>query len=304
MQEKRIFYIQLFLFLFLFIYLLVNEFREEELPPPEKEVQVLTNYELPNVRIPEQISFAGEPVPLNDPDVRERLDRELHVNTFWHSNTIFLLKRGNRWLPAIAKILKENGIPEDFKYLPLIESDLQNKISPASAVGFWQLLKGTAQDYGLEVNNEVDERYDPIKSTQAASIYLKQAYTKFQSWTNAAASYNLGRRGLTNRLEEQHVESYYDLLLNEETSRYVFRIIAIKMIFENPKQYGFNLSDDQLYHAESLKQVKINHSIANLRDFAFDQGINYKLLKRYNPWLRKNELTVGKDQTYLISIPK
>lgn len=303
MRQKSLIYIQLFIFTFLVVYVGVNELMTDD-EPSTTTIKVMSNYDLPSIEIPDQVRFAGELVPLNDPDVRERLDRELHVNTFWHSNTIFLLKRGNRWLPKIAEVLRENDIPEDFKYLPLIESDLQNKVSPRQAVGFWQLLSGTAKDYGLEVNSQVDERYDPIKSTKAACGYLNQAYTKFQSWTNAAASYNIGMRGLTNRLEKQRVESYYDLLLNEETSRYVFRIIAIKMIFENPQKYGFNLSQDQLYHTEELKKIKVDRSIDNLRDFAFEQGINYKILKRYNPWLRKNELTVRRGKEYYIAIPK
>ncbi|HBH22901.1 MAG TPA: murein transglycosylase [Cytophagales bacterium] len=303
MRQKSLIYIQLFIFTFLVVYVAVNELMSHN-EPTTQTIKVMSNYDLPSIEIPDQVSFAGEWVPLNDPDVRERLDRELHVNTFWHSNTIFLLKRGNRWLPKIAEVLRENDIPEDFKYLPLIESDLQNKVSPRQAVGFWQLLSGTAKDYGLEVNSQVDERYDPIKSTKAACGYLNQAYTKFQSWSNAAASYNIGMRGLTNRLEKQRVESYYDLLLNEETSRYVFRIIAIKMIFENPRKYGFDLSQDQLYHTEELKKIKVDRSIDNLRDFAFEQGINYKILKRYNPWLRKNELTVRRGKEYYIAIPK
>ncbi|MCK5704964.1 MAG: lytic transglycosylase domain-containing protein, partial [Cyclobacteriaceae bacterium] len=182
--------------------------------------------------------FAGERVPLEIPDVHERLDRELHVNTFWHSNTIFLLKRGHRWLPDIKMEFEKVGVPSDLMYLSVIESDLQNKISPSNAVGFWQLLKGTAKDFRLEVTNEVDERYHPMKSTDAAAIYLRKAYQKFGSWTNAAASYNIGRRGLDRALTKQAVTSYYDLLLGEETSRYVFRAIAIKLIFEHPEKYG------------------------------------------------------------------
>jgi len=250
------------------------------------------------------VSFAGEPVPLDDPDVRERLDRELHVNAFWHSNTIFLLKRGNRWLPQIEEVIEANGIPGDLKYLAVIESDLTNVVSYRDAVGFWQLLKGTAKDYGMEVDNEVDERYNPVKSTEVACSYLKKAFEKFGSWTNAVASYNMGMRGLERSLDEQEVDSYYDLLLNEETARYVLRAVAVKLIFENPGEYGFNLSEDQLYKMEKLKQVEVSESIHNLTDFAFEQGINYKLLKRHNPWLRKNSLTVRRGKTYTILIPE
>lgn len=272
-------------------------------PKPIEKKEIILSYGVPELDIPDTILFAGERVPLEIPDVRERLDRELHVNTFWHSNTIFLLKRGNRWLPDMEKELKKEGIPSDLMYLAVIESDLQNKISPSNAVGFWQLLKGTAKDFKLEVTNEVDERYHPLKSTRAAAIYLRKARKKFGSWTNAAASYNIGRRGLDRALKQQGVSSYYDLLLGEETSRYVFRAIAIKLIFENPEDYGFNFSDENLYHKENLEEIKITETINNLRDWAFENHINYKELKRYNPWLRKNRLTVRSGKTYTFQMP-
>jgi membrane-bound lytic murein transglycosylase D len=266
--------------------------------------ETVYSYGVPDLAIPDTLYFAGERVPLEIPDVRERLDRELHVNTFWHSNTIFLLKRGNRWLPSITEILKEYGVPSDLMYLAVIESDLLNKVSPSNAVGFWQLLKGTAQDFKLEVNNEVDERYHPIKSTHAAARYLKKAHEKFGTWANAAASYNIGRRGLSNALDKQDVVSYYDLLVVEETSRYLFRAIAIKMIFENPSIYGFNISEENLYYEEDLENIEITNSIRNLRDWAFEHNINYKILKRHNPWLRTNSLTVRKGKTYIFQLPK
>lgn len=272
--------------------------------PIIEEKEVVVSYGVPELIIPDTVLFAGEQVPLEIPDVRERLDRELHVNTFWHSNTIFLLKRGNRWLSDIEAELKKAEVPSDMMYLALIESDLQNKISPSNAVGFWQLLKGTAKDFKLEVTSEVDERYHPIKSTGAAAKYLNKAHQKFGTWTNAAASYNIGRRGLDRALTKQGVTSYYDLLLGEETSRYVFRAIAIKLIFENPENYGFNFTEESLYHKEDLEEIEINKSIANLRDWAFDNNINYKQLKRYNPWLRKNSLTVRNGKSYIFLIPR
>jgi hypothetical protein len=265
---------------------------------------VVSSYKVPNIGIPDEVYFAGERVPIEIPDVRERLDRELHVNTFWHSNTIFLLKRGHRWLSEMEQIIEEHNIPTDLKYLAVIESDLQNKVSPSNAVGFWQLLKGTAQDYGLEVNSEVDERYHPLKSTAAACQYLKKAYARFGSWADAIASYNMGMRGLSRDMERQSVHSYYDLLLNEETSRYVFRAIAIKLIFENPSKYGFHLSEQDLYKRAELESVDVDQTIPDLRDFAFAHGINYKILKRYNPWLRKNRLGVGRGEEYTLLIPK
>jgi len=269
----------------------------------EEKKEVRLTYGVMQLDVPERIEFAGERVPLEDPDVRERLDRELHVNTFWHSNTIFLLKRGNRWLPDIERIMSGYGIPDDIKYLAVIESDLLNVISPSDAVGFWQLLKDTAIEYGLEVNNEVDERYDPLKSTEAACKYLVKAHRKFGNWTNAAASYNIGMRGLQKGFDKQGVTSYYDLLVGAETARYIFRAIAVKLIFENPGTYGFHLDKQSLYNREKLKTVIIESSIPNLANFAAEQGVNYKILKRHNPWLRKNKLTVRHGKKYTILIP-
>ncbi len=256
-----------------------------------------------SIDIPEAISFAGEPVPLTMPDVRESFDKELQINTYWHSNTLFLIKRANRWLPQIDSVLEKNGIPPDFKYLPLIESALLNDVSPKDAVGFWQILKTSGKEFGLEITNEVDERYDPIKATVAACKYLKQAHGKFGSWTLAAASYNRGMSGVNKSLENQNVKSYYDLHLNDETSRYVFRIIAIKEIVENPQKYGFKLKQGHLYQREKLRHVQVTESIKDLISFAQQQGINYKLLKRHNPWLRGERLTVNKGRSYLIAIP-
>lgn len=252
--------------------------------------------------LPKDLYFSGERVPLEIPDVRERLDRELHINTYWHSSTIFLIKKAHRWLPQIEEILKKEGIPDDFKYLTAIESGFINAISPANAVGFWQIRKGTAKEYGLEVRSEVDERYDPLKSTVAASKYLKRAYAKFGSWTNVAASYNRGMAGLQRALDNQNVESYYDLLLNDETSRYVFRILAIKEIINDPKKYGFDINQTHLYEQEELRYVEVEDDIDDLVEFAQEQGINYKLLKRHNPWLRKEHLNT-KRKSYKIAIP-
>lgn len=295
--------ITIFIFLLLAGIISYLVYRDYFNPAPIAKTEIIVTYGVPELVIPDTVIFAGERVPLEIPDVRERLDRELHVNTFWHSNTIFLLKRGNRWLPEIRAELEKRGVPTDLMYLSVIESDLQNKISPSHAVGFWQLLKGTAKDFKLEVTNEVDERYYPLKSTTAAAKYLSKAHQKFGTWTNAAASYNIGRRGLQRALNKQGVTSYYDLLLGEETSRYVFRAIAIKMIFENPEKYGFNFSDAHLYHKEELQDIEITSSISNLREWAFENNINYKQLKRYNPWLRKNSLIVRSGKTYIFQIP-
>lgn len=292
--------IVLSLLAFIIAYLVYTDFIN---PTPLEKTEIIVSYGVPQLVIPDTVYFAGERVPLEIPDVRERLDRELHINTFWHSNTIFLLKRGARWLPDIKREFEEAGVPSDLMYLSVIESDLQNKTSPSHAVGFWQLLRGTAKDYKLEVTSEVDERYNQMKSTDAAISYLKKNYKKFGSWTNAAASYNIGRRGLDRALTKQAVNSYYDLLLGEETSRYVFRAIAIKLIFENPEKYGFNFTEEHLYQKEDLQEIKITKTIDNLRDWAFENSINYKQLKRYNPWLRKNSLSVRSGKSYVFQIP-
>ena len=253
--------------------------------------------------LPDSLYFAGERVPLEVPDVRERLDRELHINSYWHNNTIFLIKKANRWFPQMERILKEYGIPDDFKYLTAIEGSFRNDISYKNAVGFWQFLKPAGKEFGLEINQEIDERYDPIKSTEAACKYLKRSYKKLGNWTLAAASYNRGVRGMQRALQNQEVDNYYDLLLNEETSRYVFRILAIKEIIEHPKKYGFHIEEDHLYDEEPLRYVEVKQTINDLVRFAHDHGINYKELKRYNPWLRKDRLTVRNGKSYKIAIP-
>ena len=199
-------------------------------------------YQIKGITIPNSIRFAGEKVPVRRVDIRERLDRELLSNSYFHSNTMLLIKRANRYFPVIDTILRSEGVPEDFKFLALIESSLDPiAVSPAGAVGFWQFLKSTGSEYGLEVNNEVDERYHLEKSTRAACRYFKKAYEKYGSWTLAAASYNIGQRRITEELRRQKVDNYYDLLLVDETSRYVFRILAIKQILNDPFAYGFEL---------------------------------------------------------------
>jgi membrane-bound lytic murein transglycosylase D len=254
--------------------------------------------------VPEFLEFAGEKVYMDDPDLRERFDNEIIVNTHFHSSTIFMIKKSNRWFPQMRPILKQYGIPEDFLYLSLIESGLSNDKSPAGAVGFWQFLPSTAKELGLEVNAQVDERYDPLKSTEAACKYLLSAKEKVGSWTNTAAAYNIGIRGLVRQLNHQKVDSYYDLLLNDETSRYVFRVLSMKQILENQEKYGFHIPEDELYPVEEVKIVEIDRTIPDLTEFAFSHGINYKILKRHNPWLRKNSLTLrSSGKIYSIKIP-
>ncbi|HLU89555.1 MAG TPA: lytic transglycosylase domain-containing protein, partial [Cyclobacteriaceae bacterium] len=254
-------------------------------------------------QLPEDLNFAGEPVPLDIPDVLERLEREIYVNAYWHSNTVMLMKRAGKFFPTIEEILAQNGIPDDFKYVALIESGLMNVTSPAGARGFWQFMKNTATEKGLEVNSEVDERYHFEKATRAACDYLKTAYARFGNWTSVAASYNMGIAGLTRRKNEQRVPDYYNLFLNEETSRYIFRVLAIKDIFENPNKYGFNLQNDDLYSMPVMRELSVSSSIDNLADWALKHNSNYKELKIYNPWLRSNNLTVRKGSTYKILLP-
>ena len=254
------------------------------------------------VPMPDKLTFMGEPVPIHNFDTRESLDRELQVNRLWHSQTILMLKRANRYFPIIEPILKENGVPDDLKYIAVIESSLTNVVSPSGAKGFWQFLSGTAKDFGLEVNDEVDERYNLEKATVAAIAYFKQMKEKFGSWTMAAASYNIGRGGLAKFAGLQKSNNYYDLVLGEETERYIFRAIAIKQIMENPELYGFAMPEDELYQPIPYSVVTIDSTIADMADFAFEHGTNYKMLKLMNPWLRNTKLTNSKRKSYEIKI--
>lgn len=256
------------------------------------------------IPIPKKLSFAGEPVPLHYFDVRESLDRELQVNTFWHSQTVMLLKRSKRYFPVIEPILKRNGIPADFKYLAVAESGLTQAVSPSQAVGFWQILKGTAKEYNLEVTNEVDERYHIEKSTEAACKFLQKAYEKFGSWTLAAASYNFGQNGIDRQLVRQQGTSYYNMVLGEETGRYIYRILAMKVIFENPQRYGFFLDSTDYYPPLQYRTVTVDSTINSMASFARHFGTNYKMLKLFNPWLRESFLTNKSGKTYRIKIPE
>lgn len=254
-------------------------------------------------RFPEKIDFCGEEVPLTIPDVRERLDRELVVNQNLHGSTILIIKRANRFFPIIEPILAKNNVPDDFKYLAVIESSLTNATSPSGAKGFWQFMPLTAKEKGLEVNDIVDERYHLEKSTQMACEYLIKAKEKFGSWTMAAASYNGGMAGLQKAVDQQMETNYYDLLLTDETYRYVFRILALKQIMQNKDLYGFNLTNEELYHPLPTKKVEVDTSISDLAKFAKTQGVNYKLLKLYNPWLRDKKLDNPTKKKYIFDLP-
>lgn len=257
-----------------------------------------------SIEIPDTIDFADEQVPLDVFYIRENLDRELTVNTYFHSSTLMMLKRANRWFPVIEPILKKNNLPDDFKYLALIESGLENVTSPAGAVGFWQFMKGTAKEYGLEVNDAIDERYHVEKSTQAACRYLSESYAEYKNWTLAAASYNTGNHRIAKELAKQRVTNYYDLLLSTETTRYIFRILAVKLIFQNPAKYGFLISKDDLYPPIPTKIVTVTQTVSSLVDFARKHNITYKTLKIFNPWLRDDNLPNRSGKTYQIKIPE
>lgn len=252
---------------------------------------------------PKDLNFAGERVPLYSSEIWERIDKELLKNTYWQSNTMLYFKKANKYFPIIEPILKKHNIPDDFKYLALIESGLDNVVSPAGAAGFWQILKGTAIDYGLEVNSEIDERYNLEKATVLACKYLQDSYNEFGSWTMAAASYNMGKYGARRKVLQQATNNYYNLHLNSETSRYVFRIIAVKEILRNPRKYGFMFREKDLYTMPNYKVIEIDSAIADLTDFAKSYGVNYKLLKQFNPWLRSTSLPDNSRRKYQLKIP-
>ena len=261
-------------------------------------------YKVYALELPDTLSFAGEKVPLDSPDLMERLDRELLVNTYWQSNMMLLLKRANKYFPTIEKILNEEGVPGDLKYLSVIESGLENVVSPAGARGFWQIMRTTGREYGLEVNSNVDERYHIAFSTRMAAQYLKKAKKKFGSWTLAAASYNRGMSGIQRNLNTQKVESYFDLRLGQETSRYVFRVLAVKEIIENPSKYGYVFDDTDLYYSVPVRLHGLDTAISNLTAFAEKMGVNYKILKIHNPWLLQNHLNNRSKKYYEIAIPE
>ncbi|GMN09208.1 lytic transglycosylase domain-containing protein [Croceitalea sp. MTPC9] len=260
-------------------------------------------YQISAIDIPEDLNFAGEAVPLEDPEILERVDREFLVNTYWQSNALLLMKRANKYFPIIEPILAKNGIPDDFKYLAVAESGLQNVVSPAGATGFWQIMKATGREYGLEVNSNVDERYHIEKSTQVACEYLSKWKNRFGSWTLTAAAYNAGPGGIQKYMNIQKVDDYYDLLLGQETGRYVFRIMAIKEIISNPEKYGFAVEKEDFYDAVPTFTVEVNKPVTDWADFASLYEINYKILKRHNPWLREPHLNNASGKKYVIEIP-
>ncbi|MGK9367792.1 lytic transglycosylase domain-containing protein [Melioribacter sp. Ez-97] len=253
--------------------------------------------------IPTRIDFCGEPAPMNIEDVYERVEREILINVHWNSSTLLNLKRANRWFPVIEPILRKHGVPDDFKYMAVIESNLTNAVSPAGAAGFWQLTEPAAIKYGLEISKAVDERYDVEKATEAACKYIKDSFAKYKSWTMAAASYNYGTNGIDRQIDRQKEDNYYELYLNEETFRFVARILAIKEIMTHPAKYGYFVEREELYKPYRYKTVNVRHGIKDLADFAKRHGSSYKELKLLNPWLRDNYLPSRKGKIYSIKIP-
>ena len=260
-------------------------------------------YRIKALKIPDNLNFAGEKVPLNQEDIKERIDRELLVNTYWQSNALLWFKRTHKYFPIIEPILAKNGVPDDFKYLAVIESGLQNVTSPAGARGVWQIMSATAKENGLEVNSNVDERYHLEKATQVACNYLKAAKERFGNWTMAAAAYNAGNAGMSRKIKAQKVDDYYDLLLGEETKRYLPRIVAVKEILSNPHKYGFVFDDEDLYNLKPTKLIKVDTAITDIALFSKNLGINYNILKIHNPWLRENKLNNKSRKLYQIKIP-
>ena len=253
--------------------------------------------------VPDSVSFADEKMPLGNFDTRESLEREIIMTAYRHASTIMIIKRTTRYFPVIEKILKEYNIPDDFKYLTVAESELSNLISPAGATGFWQIMPETGKEEGMEINNEVDERYSIEKSTKFACEYFLKSYARYGNWTLAAASYNGGRNGLDEQIDIQHEKNYYDLLLNDETSRYIFRVIAYKLIINDPTAYGFEIDKKELYPVMKYNEVKVDTAVTDFSNFAKKFGTNYKLLKLLNPWLRKPYLTNKSGRSYPVKIP-
>ena len=260
-------------------------------------------YKIKALKLPPNLNLAGERVPLEKADIKERMDRELLVNTYWQSNGLLLIKRVHKYFPILEPLLKKYGLPDDFKYLAVAESALIDETSSAGAAGMWHFMRGTGKEYGLEINKNVDERYNIEKSTKVAAEYLIKAKERLGSWTLAAAAYNAGNYGIAKRLKTQGVTNYYDALLPDETERYVLRIIALKEVLSHPKKYGFIFDQNDLYTLPKTRTVKVDTVITNIALFAKKFDTNYKELKLHNPWLRQNRLNNKSRKMYEIKIP-
>jgi hypothetical protein len=271
--------------------------------PSEAVRQSETEYSISTFKLPDIVTFAGEKMPLDNFDTRESLEREILISAYRHSSTILIIKKANRYLPVIEKILKEYNIPDDFKYLVAAESEYSNMVSPAGATGFWQIMPETGREQGMEINQVVDERYHLEKSTRFACEYFLKSHAKYGSWTLTAASYNGGRARIDEQLDIQNQNNYYDLLLAEETARYIFRVVAYKLIITDPVSYGFDIGKDDLYPELKYYEVRVDSAVTDMSVFAGKFGTNYKMLKFLNPWLRKPYLTPKPNKEYIIKIP-
>ncbi len=254
-------------------------------------------------QLPAQITFAGEAAPLERWEIKEQLEREFTLIYYETGTMLYVINLANRWFPLIEERLKANGIPSDFKYLCVAESNLQNLISKSLAVGFWQFMSYTAPSYNLEINKDIDERYNVLKSTDAACKYLKQAYQKFGTWTAAAASYNCGQGAYNTHATFQQTKNYYDLYIREETNKYIFRILTFKHLIENKEKYGYVISRNEAYKPLKTKFIQISASIHNIAQFAINNGTTYKMLRILNPWIRNRSLIVKPGKIYTILLP-
>ena len=278
--------------------------KEEKLPPIDNSSKSSLSQRVESITLAKTFSFANEVIPTNIPDIRERLEREILRNAYYHSSTIMNMTRSTRYFPEIEKILREERVPLDFKFLAVAESDLTNATSPAGAKGIWQFMRGTGKEYGLEVNNDIDERMHFEKSTRAACKYLKRLHERFGSWTMAAAAYNMGGSRLKKESNAQKSKNYFDLNLNQETSRYVFRIAALKEILSNPETYGYYLDAEDYYNPlTDFSVVEQSTTVEDLGAYAQKYGISYRQLKVYNPWMKSGRLPNASGKLYKIKIP-
>lgn len=288
--------------LVLLAFVLSGSREQSETVPGSNQIDSLPQWVTPP-RIVEDLEFAGSPLPLERVGVRERMEKELLIGTFRHSSSLLTLKRSGRWFPLIEPILVDSGVPVDFKYLSVIESGLANAVSPSDARGFWQFMEPAAKEFGLRVDRDVDERYHVEKATRAACAYLNEAHRRYGDWILAAASYNMGMSGLSRRLEKQHGDSYWDLMLNEETARYIYRLYATKQVMESPESHGFILAAGDWYAPIPGRDTIVVDTVNDLADFAGDAGVSYNALKTLNPWLRSEKLPIPDNHYYVIRLP-
>lgn len=305
-MSVKIFYFFFFAFiLFNLVKLFSFSQDPEENKPKTFREKFRDDYNIYALDLPDSLEFCGEPVPMHNFDVREGLDQELLINTYWQSHTFLLIKRANRFFQYFVPILKQNDIPEDFKYLAVVESSLEPlAVSPSGAVGLWQFMEATAKEYDLEISSQVDERYHFKKSTFAACQYFRESYEKYQNWTLTAASYNCGKNGVDRQIERQKEYNFYDLLLPEETMRYIYRILALKIIMQDPEKYGFHYREEDLYPRVSTISLVIDSSVTDFAALAKSYGTNYMILKKFNPWLRQTYLRNPSGKVYRVEVPE